>query len=470
MAGLSKLGYVTLPYNCYEVGHTWSTHCPTAIHMFGFNCFTSGLKVYTIFYLADFLIRKKKLNKSNIKNFLINILQSSVFFGVTGYAFMFGVCYFRHSLGHFTKFTAAYLPGLISSFLGILVERRSRRCALTLYVANVASETLYRMLVYRNVIKPVPYGEVILFACSMAMYMYQLGQYNSQDVISKFLKYLFISNPTNGVPQNSISSSARSARAVGPKQSNGMLKFEQLKKLLESYFSSVAKPLQELPRSSDCHHNYSCVYTAINGFFRAFGIGYISRLTIAILPSIFKIIQNPSLLKRHLINIRNVKLGLFFGCFVAIYNSVNCCLRWLTKRDDPLFSLPAGFLAGLSMFFYRSSTVAWYVGWRVLEIFYRSGMKSGYLPQWDEGVILLYSASTALLFHAAVVEPHNLKPAYFRFLDRVTGGLVNQITRVLIDEIGIRSSDKFPNYLPNLDKRYMTENAITFLKERFPTF
>ena len=81
----------------------------------------------------------------------------------------------------------------------------------------------------------------------------------------------------------------------------------------------------------------------------------------------------------------------------------------------------AGFLAGWSMLWYKSQTIALYAAFKLAEILYFKGISKGIVPYIKCADIIIYSISTALVFHVAVVEPHNLRPAYWRFLLNVTG-------------------------------------------------
>lgn len=49
-------------------------------------------------------------------------------------------------------------------------------------------------------------------------------------------------------------------------------------------------------------------------------------------------------------------------------------------------------------------------------------MSRGLLPSLPGAGILLYSVSTAMLFHAAIWEPQNLRPSYWDFLQGISGG------------------------------------------------
>lgn len=56
MAVLSKLRELSLPYNCYEVGHTWTPECNEAALSVGFYCLVEGMKIYAPLYLVNFFL------------------------------------------------------------------------------------------------------------------------------------------------------------------------------------------------------------------------------------------------------------------------------------------------------------------------------------------------------------------------------------------------------------------------------
>lgn len=47
---------------------------------------------------------------------------------------------------------------------------------------------------------------------------------------------------------------------------------------------------------------------------------------------------------------------------------MNCLCRWVRNKDSELHGLLAGFLAGWSMLFYKSSSVAMYVATKLAEV------------------------------------------------------------------------------------------------------
>ena len=102
------------------------------------------------------------------KKVLLAILQSSVFLGLNGAGFIGTFCVVRNLLRQFNIVSSAFLPSFIANYLAILVERPSRRPALAVYVTNVASETVYNMLVARGIVRPLAHVQVLIFSLTLA--------------------------------------------------------------------------------------------------------------------------------------------------------------------------------------------------------------------------------------------------------------------------------------------------------------
>eukprot|EP00795_Rhopilema_esculentum_P017148 gene17148-8683_t len=120
----------------------------------------------------------------------------------------------------------------------------------------------------------------------------------------------------------------------------------------------------------------------------------------------------------------------------------------IRRKKDEWNSFLAGGIAGLSMLFQRSSTLALYVLSKVGEVLYFRGAQKGYLPWFKNGDVFLYTVCTAVMFHAAVLEPHNLNPTYWRFLSNLTNKRFGEMNRKRLDPFGLESSRCFPDFDP----------------------
>lgn len=83
-----------------------------------------------------------------------------------------------------------------------------------------------------------------------------------------------------------------------------------------------------------------------------------------------------------------------------ISQAVRCALRWALGANSKSHSIIAGLLAGASVGLYRNTTLILYLAWKTLEVLYYEGIEAGYLMKIPGFASILYSLSTAVLFHA----------------------------------------------------------------------
>lgn len=451
MAVLSKLRELSLPYNCYEVGHTWTPECYQAALTVGFCCLIEGMKLYAPLYLISQAIQRKFTLKECI-NTLQSISTSSCFLGFNAFAFIFIFCLLRRTMGKFYYLHCSYFPAFAASFLAILIERKNRRGPLALYVTNVASETLFRMATARGLVKPLPDGEVYLFSTSVAFFLYLIRKHGfSRDFISIGMKYVFgkeEAKPRSVKQSSKESSTSQICRSVPVlPDAHEWVSSDQI----HSHFLSRFWHIMKHP---SCPHSSSCVQYLLQGFLRPFFIGYCAYSAVRCASMGKKLVENPSYIFKLLTQKKTLNIGLFLGGFGGTFRMVNCLLRWLFDKDQALYALPAAFLGGLFMKFFPSPTLALYLMWKLIEVGYMLGIQEGIVPKIRGSMLFLYATSTAVLFYAAVLEPHNLKPAYLKFLTRLTQNKIGEINRHVLDIFGTHASKLYSDFWPELDLRY----------------
>ncbi|GFU22360.1 transmembrane protein 135 [Nephila pilipes] len=457
MAVLSKLRELSLPYNCYEVGHTWDPECYTAALSVGACCLFEGMKIYAPLYLVTQILQRK-FSVDAFINTLQGIRTSSCFLGVNGFAFIFIFCLFRKAMGKFYYLHCSYFPAFVASFLAILVERKNRRGPLALYVTNVASETLFRMATARGIVKPVPNGEIYLFSSVMAMFLYIVKKHGfTKDFVSAALSFMFGKDEAKPKVKDITSSSRlqegieRMPAAVEFPLNNIM---PNINTLLDEAGSTFFQRIWSTTKHVSCPHPSSCTQYCLQGFLRPFLIGYVAFSGIRCFSMGKKILTDPSLLFHLLTQKKTLNLGLFLGGFGGTFRFVNCLLRWLFDKDQAIYAIPAAFLGGLFMKFFPSSTLSLYLMWKLIENGYLLGIEEGVLPKIRGSMLMLYATSTAFLFYAAVLEPHNLKPAYLKFLTRLTHNKIGEINRHVLDIFGTHASKLYSDFWPELDLRH----------------
>lgn len=202
---------------------------------------------------------------------------------------------------------------------------------------------------------------------------------------------------------------------------------------LESFLDSLNKSFH---RHDKCVHRYNCFTYAIAGFVQRFIVGYLLQAAFKCLGSLVAIVKKPKLLFKILKNPLNTDLGLFLGSYVLIFRLVSCALRWLTNKNEKWHSLLAGYFSGWSMIFYKSSTIAMYLNFKLIEILWFIGVKDNKLPLMKSFDVILYSLSTAFVLWVALYEPHNIRPAYWRFLVNLSDNKFKLVNRYAFDAFG----------------------------------
>uniref|UniRef100_A0A2I3MUJ5 Transmembrane protein 135 n=3 Tax=Cercopithecinae TaxID=9528 RepID=A0A2I3MUJ5_PAPAN len=464
MAALSK----SIPHNCYEIGHTWHPSCRVSFLQITGGALEESLKIYAPLYLIAAILRKRKLDYY-LHKLLPEILQSASFLTANGALYMAFFCILRKLrsqrvciasrfgsrkiLGKFYSWTPGFGAALPASYVAILIERKSRRGLLTIYMANLATETLFRMGVARGAITTLRNGEVLLFCITAAMYMFF---FRCKDGLKGFtfsaLRFIV---GKEEIPTHSFSPEAAYAK-VEQKREQHKEKPRRMNMigLVRKFVDSICK---HGPRHRCCkHYEDNCISYCIKGFIRMFSVGYLIQCCLRI-PSAFRhLFTQPSRLLSLFYNKENFQLGAFLGSFVSIYKGTSCFLRWIRNLDDELHAIIAGFLAGISMMFYKSTTISMYLASKLVETMYFKGIEAGKVPYFPHADTIIYSISTAICFQAAVMEVQTLRPSYWKFLLRLTKGKFAVMNRKVLDVFGTGASKHFQDFIPRLDPRYTT--------------
>nr|XP_023420354.1 transmembrane protein 135 [Cavia porcellus] len=445
MAALSK----SIPHNCYEIGHTWNPSCMVSFLQITWGALEESLKIYAPLYLIAAILRKRKIDYYLYK-LLPEILQSASFLTANGAFYITFFCLLRKILGKFYSWTPGFGAALPASYMAILIERKSRRGLLTIYMANLATETLFRMGVARGTITTLRNGEVLLFCITAAMYMFF---FRCKDGLKGFtfsaLRFIVGKEeiPTHSYSPETAYAKVEQRREEHKEKPRRM----NIITLIRKFVDSVCK---HGPRHRCCkHYEDNCISYCIKGFIRMFSVGYLIQCCLRI-PSAFRhLFTQPSRLLSLFYNKENFQLGAFLGSFVSIYK-----VRLLEKERkmrnkqhdyETYYSMVLLMLFGF--FLYNSCFIL------VLQTIYFKGIQAGKVPYFPHADTIIYSISTAICFHAAVMEVQNLRPSYWKFLLRLTKGRFAVMNRKVLDVFGTDASKYFQDFTPRLDPRYTVE-------------
>ncbi|XP_076031763.1 transmembrane protein 135-like isoform X2 [Oratosquilla oratoria] len=396
MGSLSKL----LTYSCYELGHTWHPNCYHACFEISLLTFIESCKIYGVVYLVSALIRGKRISPEYGKKLLSDFLRSACFLTTNGFLYIGFFCVIRNILQHVNVITASFLPAFFASLTAVMIERPERRSLLAIYVTNVASECVWNSLLSRGIVRSVPRGEVYIFMAAMAVLGYSFRSTNPLSPSLNSILQLFVGPGESGavVANTAASQMSREPQVDTTRQTRQ-----------NSWISALTSVLWS--RHSLCPHRGSCLLNTSWSAVRSFSQGFLLQLCIKLVTSLPRLGRSPGKVRSLLQNPINFKAGLGLAWFTAAFKAL-----------------------------------------------YDDGCKSGKLPRIPGSVIIMYSISTAYLFHMAALEQYNLKPSYWRFLQRLTWGRMGEYNRYLLDEFGLGSSRNFDGVWPKYKEGFISES------------
>ncbi|XP_022915769.1 transmembrane protein 135-like isoform X1 [Onthophagus taurus] len=470
---LSKL--TPIPIGCDFYVHPWTDSCLEATMGLYIQSIVYSLRLYGSVYLLALLMQGRVPRRRDIKKTILGILQSATFLSGTAFGYSLFLCTLRRLLGNFNVVTASFMPAFLSSVFAILIERPSRRTLLSLYVSNVATETIWNMLVYRNMVKPIPYGQVAIFAASISVLLtiFRSGLHAKEekriDPMFKILRFI-IGTHEEKVPSQtsqsntihreteSVNDSSRWGTTWRPRKKKTNFVFALINQALRVYKQIINK-IKCCDRHTVCPHPFSCLYYTIQGSTKMFSIGLSIQLVLKLVLNMQVLFKNPKRFSGVIFRRDTIKLASFLAGSCGIFRAISCLLRRTTGKDSSMYAIPAGLLAGVAFSQYPDKTIALYVMWKTLQIAYNLGIDHGYVPKVPGFNLLLYCFSTAMLFHVALLEPQNLRSSYWKFLCNISGGRVACMDRSAFEPWGLGTMEGLAQTI----ERTKTPKVVQFL-------
>jgi len=172
------------------------------------------------------------------------------------------------------------------------------------------------------------------------------------------------------------------------------------------------------------HSDPSCIFNALRGLARGFGVGYGLRSLLGLITTILvkRNIKPRKLFKASFGSRNAMDFGVFLGLYNSLYKATNCLLRHFRQKDDGWNAAIAGAVAGTSMYFWKSSELALYMTARAMECVFNALVDRGYVKSWYWGDTLLFAVCCAFLYHAFMFEYLNLRPSYHSFVLKIVNG------------------------------------------------
>lgn len=284
---------------------------------------------------------------TDLKRTFLGILQSTGFLTTSAFAYSLFLCLMRRYIGPYNFFTVSYVPAFLSSMCALLIERPSRRGLLCLYVSNVATETWFRMAVSRNICRPIPHGQAIIFGLSIAsmLYYYRKGmhqraptpgtsnaphQSTSKDSFFDIIRFVVgrhEEQPMQLLHQPQYMARRRERTAAGshsdgrrpPRATNNL--YSAIQSCVQWYVEALKYLKYKLGRHRTCPHTRtSCVYYVLQGGSKLFTIGVGLQVLLKCLLQMKAIARKPAeQLKKIFASRDTMKLGIFLGGFAGLF-------------------------------------------------------------------------------------------------------------------------------------------------------
>ena len=267
--------------------------------------------------------------KKDLKRTILGIFQSTAFLTTSAFSYSAYLCLLRKTFGGFNILTASYIPAFMSSFTAILVERPSRRSLLTMYVANVATETLWKMGVSRNLVKSIPYGQAIIFgtATSALLYYFRSGMHlEGKDSVYDIVRFI-VGKDEEGGPKEVKENQPENSK---PKLKNNYMMIQMFLK----YYKMLTDKLKALPKHDKCPHQNSCAYYSLSGGSKLFGIGFAVQAALKLVMNIQKIAKSPKKVVDVFWTTDTLRIGAFLGGFSFTYKVNYITLHYESFIDN----------------------------------------------------------------------------------------------------------------------------------------
>lgn len=453
----------SFPYNCYEVGHGWTPYCTDAACEVGLSVLQNAIPIYSSLYLFTQLGIQRKYNYEAFKETVKSALTSSSFLAFNFFCGMSISCFLRNNSDRYYYRIQCFVPALIASYAALQIERPARRPALAFYLANMASELVYKVAATQGYVISFPHSETIVFTIGMACYLHFLRVHGfSHDPVSVALKYLIgpleaqsrartkvvpdceaqqISNPDD---DRMLVPSPRS----GHKRSMITVFEDSLSNFLNLFFSS--HPVCP-------HKGKSCVDYCITPTITRFALGYTIKSFMNLGGQYPLILRSPGdAFKNAFKSQSSIKFGLFVGVFVGASKAVHCIMRRISGKQEAWHSILAGGVSGLSMLFSPKSTLSTYVLWKCLEQYFFLGVRKGIIKQPDPIISMVYAISANIILYTFALEPRFIRSSYMKFMDGISDHKLHQVNRMVLDVFSKNASAGYEEWFPNLDPKYMS--------------
>jgi hypothetical protein len=265
------------------------------------------------------------------------------------------------------------------------MESPKRRGEMTLATTQQAVSVLFNMLVRRGYLRPLKYGDVLVFSVSTSILFY-FYQHEPQYLGNVRGIFNYLIGKTDYLDT----------------------------KLSQSITNITGKPVGTTGTVA--------LHTVV-GFLKSFSVGFL-------LKTCFRLIAGPKISRkflRDLIELKHNRFPLFLGFLTALTRLLS---SEISGKERPIVSLIVGFIAGLSILFSRNIEVSMWALSKAGEVVLRAAIAKGIIKPPKNGQILLYSTSCAVMFYSVVWETDCIRKSAWKFLNNATGDLLKHFPKL----------------------------------------
>lgn len=247
----------------------------------------------------------------------------------------------------------------MSSVCALLIERPSRRGLLSLYVSNVATETLFKMAVARGMVTPIRNGQVWIFGISVAaiIYYFRSGMHHAHnDSIFDILRFVLTDSEehkrvdaTRNESNDETEPLNQPERMAPPVRGNVASRLPYILKIVELYKSLVNR-VKQMPKHETCRHPNSCAHYVLHGGLKMFSIGLGIQISLKLVLQMTRLLANgPKYLKTIFWTKDSLKLAVFLGGFSGTFRvrRIKICIKSLAQLPD-MFSVRTAYFLSTS--------------------------------------------------------------------------------------------------------------------------
>jgi len=267
------------------------------------------------------------------------------------------------------------------------------------------------MMVRRGMIRPLEYGDVLVFAVSMSILFYY---YQHEPKILGNIHGIF-------------------STFIGREEDEQLHWFDdKISKWMTSFTGFPGK----IPKPG-----FKIIFMTVIGFFKGFLVGFLIQTAIKIIGGVRPgELKDPKTFFKGLFSFRNNGFPLFLGMLTSLTRFLASVMRKILGRNHPVVTLAVGFISGLSILLARSTEVSMWFASKAGEALVQSAIQRKIFTPPKNAQTLLYSWATATIFYNVVFESYNIRPSVWKFLLNVTGGLMDHFPKIgekLRKDIGI---------------------------------